>query len=87
MPRIPNAEVVNVRSLAGLVWGRESGDNNPVPYHNREGLDVGILRRGACLTAMEFPSYHEKVMRESLRKSGKGTPSHFHPWVVEDSRQ
>ena len=72
MPRIPNDEMVNARSLVGLMWGRESGGISPVPSHKSEGFDVGILRRGACPAIMEIPSEYEELMWESLGESGQG---------------
>ena len=64
--------MVKARSLAGLVWGREGGGISPVPFQKWEGLNVGILRRGACPTTMEIPSEYEKVMWEILGESGQG---------------
>ncbi len=79
MPWIPNGKLVDVRNLAGLVWGRACGSISPVPFQKQEGLDVGILRRGACPVTLKIPSKYEEVMH--------GTPSHARPWVVEDIMQ
>ena len=53
---IPQCEVFDARSLAGLVLRREGGSVSPFPPQKREELNVCILRRGACLATLKVPS-------------------------------
>ena len=62
VPRIPNGEVINARSQARLVRRREEGDLSHFPLQKREGLDVGILRSGACLATLKVASQDKEVV-------------------------
>jgi hypothetical protein len=62
VPWIPNGEVVDARSQAELVRRCEGGDLSPFPPQKREGLDVGILRSGACLATLKVASQDKEVV-------------------------
>ena len=62
-PWIPNGEVIDACSQARLVRRREGGDLSSLSPRKREGMDMGILRTGACSTTLKIASDDKEVLR------------------------